>query len=102
NINLRSSLGEILGKIDVSKEENILRIEDACSKTIEENIKASVKKVQKENGIDIFGFGIVFHRKYPEQWQEIEDNWDEIFADADFEIEVETKIIRTGLINRPV
>lgn len=102
SIELKCALGEVIGKIDVSKEENLIRIADTCSKTIEENIEAAVKKVQKDYGIDIFGFGIVFHRKYPEQWEEIKDNWDEIFADADFEIEVESKIIRTGLINRPV
>lgn len=101
-INIRASLGELAGNIDVSKEGNLRRIEEACSKTIEENIKAAVKKVQKEHGIDIFGFGIVFHRKYPKQWKKIKENWDEAFVNADFQIEVDTNIIRTGLVNKPI
>lgn len=100
-INLRTSLGEFSGKIDLTKEETLKKIEEACSKTAEINIKSAVEKVQKEYGVDIFGFGIEFHRKYPKQWEKIKDNWDEIFAEADFEIEVKTHIIRTGLINNP-
>lgn len=99
-INLKTSLGELGGEIDISKDGNLAKIEEACSATVKENIKAAVKKVQNEYGIDIFGFGLIFHRKYPKQWEEIKDNWDEVFSDADFEIEVETHIIRTGLINK--
>lgn len=99
---VRAALGELLENTDISKEGNLKRIEDDCSKTVELNIKAAVQKVQKEFGIDIFGFGIVFHRKYPKQWKKIKDYWDEIFADAEYQIEVNTHIIRTGLINRPL
>lgn len=44
----------------------------------------------------------MFHRKYPEEWKRIKKDWDEIFSKADFEIEVNTDIIRTGLINTPI
>lgn len=101
-IKLRSSLGEIVGDIDISKEENIKEIEDACSKAIEVALKSAIKKLQKDFKLDIFGFGIVFHRKYPEQWKGIEKNWDEIFSQAEVQVVVETNIIRTGLINTPV
>ena len=101
-VKLRSSLGEVVGDIDISKEENIKAIEDACSKAIEVALKAAIKKLQRDFKLDIFGFGIVFHRKYPEQWKEIERNWDEIFSEAEVEVVVDTNIIRTGLINTPV
>ena len=101
-IKLRGAVGEVVGNIDISKEENLKELEKACSKAAEEGIKSAVTKVQKEFGLDIFGFGLVFHRKYPEEWKNIKENWDEIFSKADFEIEVETDIIRTGLINTPI
>jgi len=100
-INIRASLGEVIGDVNISTEEDLRRIEQACEKVVEENIKSTVKQIQKEFGVDIFGFGIVFHHKYPKQWKEIEKNWDEIFSDADYQIEVNVKIIRTGLINEP-
>ncbi|MBZ2175547.1 Ger(x)C family spore germination protein [Schnuerera sp. xch1] len=101
-VNIRGTLREVIGDIDVSKEENLKKMEEACSKTVEEGIKLAVEKVQKEYELDIFGFGLVFHRKYPEQWEKIKENWDQIFADADFQIDVKTHIIRTGLINKPL
>jgi spore germination protein KC len=101
-VKLRSSLSEVVGDIDISKEENIKEIEDACSKAIEVALKAAIKKLQNDLKLDIFGFGIIFHRKYPEQWKEMEKNWDEIFSEAKVEVVVETNIIRTGLINTPV
>lgn len=100
-INIRAALGELIAKTDVSNEEDIRRLEDACSKTVEVNIESAVKKVQQEYGTDIFGFGMAFHHKYPKQWEKIKENWDEIFKDAEFQIEVKTSIIRTGLINKP-
>lgn len=101
-VNLKASVGEVIGDIDIADEENIKKMEEACSKAIEEGISLAVKKVQEEYGSDIFGFGIEFHNKYPEKWREIKENWDEIFAQADFQIDVNTKIVRTGLINTPL
>lgn len=101
-IKLRSALGEVVGDIDISKEENIKKMEEACSKAIEEALKEAVRKGQEVHKLDIFGFGIVFHRKYPKLWKEIENNWDELFSEAEFQIEVDTSIIRTGLINTPI
>lgn len=101
-IKLRSTLGEVVGDIDISKEENIKKMEEACSKAIEEALKEAVRKGQEVHKLDIFGFGIVFHRKYPKLWKEIENNWDELFSEAEFQIEVDTSIIRTGLINTPI
>lgn len=101
-VKLRGNLSEIVGNIDVSKEENLKEMEKACSKAVEEGIKNAVVKVQEEFGLDLFGYGLVFHRKYPEEWKNIKDNWDEIFSEADVEVEVETHMIRAGLINTPV
>lgn len=101
-VKLKANIGEITGDIDISKEENIIKIEEACSKAIEEGVKRAVEKIQKEFKLDIFGFGAVFHRKYPKQWKDIKKDWDQLFSEADFEIEVETHIVRTGLISTPL
>ena len=77
-------------------------MEEACSNTVKEAIKHTVEKVQREIGLDIFGFGLIFQRKYPDEFKKIKDNWDEIFSHADYQIEVETNLIRTGLIDTPI
>ena len=101
-IKLIGSVGEISGNIDRSTKEGINALEEACSKQIKMGIGQALKKVQREFKSDVFGFGSVFHRKYPKEWKKINQHWDEIFAEADFQIEVKTKAIRTGLINAPI
>lgn len=101
-ITIKGFLGEVDGNIDISKYENLEKMAQSCSKTVKEGIESTVKKVQKEFGFDIFGFGYVFHKKHTEEWREIEGKWDDIFADADFQIEVTTNIISSGLLNKPL
>lgn len=101
-IKLRGSLEEMTGDIDITKQENIKLIEKFCSKEIKRGTSNIIIKAQKEFKSDIFGFGSVFHRKYPEEWKKIKDNWNQVFSEADFQVEVETNVIRTGLINTPI
>lgn len=101
-ITIRGSLREVEGNIDISTYENLGKMAQACSRSVKEGIEAAVKKVQKEFGFDIFGFGHVFHKKYTDEWRRIEGNWDQIFTDADFQIEVNTNIISSGLLNKPL
>lgn len=101
-IDLKASMGEIIGDVDISNVKDLKKMEEACSKAIEEGITLAVKRVQEEFKVDIFGFGVEFHKKYPDKWKEIRDDWDQIFSEAEFQINVNTKIIRTGLINTPL
>lgn len=101
-INLIGSVGEVAGNVDISTKEGINALENACSKQIKMGVEEAFKKVQREFQSDVFGFGSVFHRKYPKEWKKVNRQWDEIFAKADFQVEVKTKAIRTGLMNTPI
>ncbi len=101
-VSIRGYLGEVDGNIDITKYDNLGKMAQACSKAVEDGIISTVNKVQKEFGFDIFGFGHILHKKHTEEWRKIEGRWDEIFADADFQIEVVTNIISSGLLNRPL
>lgn len=102
DIRLRGSLEEFVGNMDISNERNMKEIEKACSQEIKNKLEDTLLKVQKEFETDIFGFGSVFHRKHPEEWHEIKDNWNEIFSKSDIKVEAKTNVIRTGLINVPI
>ncbi len=101
-ITISGYLGEIDGDMDVSNYESLEKMAQACSQTVKEGIEMTVKKVQKEFGFDIFGFGHVLHKKHTEEWRKIEGKWDDLFAEADFQIEVVTNIISSGLLNKPL
>lgn len=82
---------------DLTKPENIKRIEKRVAEVIKREINMAVKKAQEFN-TDIFGFGEAVHRKYPSEWKELENKWDEIFPHLEVTVKVDAKIRRTGLI----
>ncbi len=77
-------------------------LEQGASQSIKQEVEHTLLKVQQEYKSDIFGFGQVVHRKYPRQWKEMQDNWDELFSQAAIEVDVETKITKTGKSLYPV
>ncbi|MFM1651899.1 Ger(x)C family spore germination protein [Brevibacillus sp. B_LB10_24] len=72
------------------------------AKHMEEDIKNRVKmvlaQVQKKMKADIFGFGEAFHRKYPKEWDEVKDRWDEVFPKVKVNIRVKVWVRRPGLV----
>lgn len=101
-VNITGMLGEESAKIDIKEPKVIEKIEKANSKEVKKEIEGAIRKVQEEYETDIFGFGEVVHRKNPEEWKKIKDNWNEVFSRAEVKVEVETKITRAGLTNTPV
>lgn len=47
---------------------------------IEQKSRATLEKTQQVYGVDVFGFGDAWHRKYPREWQALKDRWDEEFT----------------------
>lgn len=86
------------GNIDLNSKENLENLGDLQSEAIKEEIEACVNKVQKEYKTDIFGFGEKIHRKYPQEWKTLEKNWEDVFPDLTFMVDVKVKIRQTGLI----
>ncbi|MCL5289823.1 MAG: Ger(x)C family spore germination C-terminal domain-containing protein, partial [Firmicutes bacterium] len=60
----------------------------------------ALKKAQRVYGVDIFGFGDAFHRKYKKDWRELKDRWDEEFARAEVNIAVEAHVREIGLLTK--
>lgn len=77
-------------------------IEDACSEKVKEYISNTIEKAQKEFQADSFGIDALFHRQYPEEWKTISKNWDSIFPEINYNVSVETYILRTGIIDVPI
>jgi spore germination protein KC len=100
-VNIKGGLAEETGDVEISNREVIEAVEEACSEEIKKQIESVLKKAQKEFKQDTFSIGTLFHRKYPEEWRRISDNWNNIFSEMDYTINVETKIIRIGLVNTP-
>jgi spore germination protein KC len=100
-VDIKGMLGEETADIDTAEEEIISVLNKSCSNKVKKGIETTIEKIQHEYRVDIFGFGSLFHRKYPKDWAKVKNNWNEIFSKAEVQVEVEADIVRTGLINTP-
>lgn len=86
--------------VDITKPGVLEELEERKKAAIEDEIMAAVFKAQELNA-DVFGFGEAVRRKYPKQWKQLEDKWDEIFPTLEVNMLVDAKIRRTGKITKP-
>ncbi|HZJ58169.1 MAG TPA: Ger(x)C family spore germination protein [Clostridia bacterium] len=74
----------------------IEKCEKEFSRVIEEQCKKTIKKMQREYNVDVFQFNKILRTQKPAYWEEIKENWDEIFPNARINLKVETRIKVTG------
>lgn len=86
---------------DLAKPEQIKALEKEIAGEIKKRAVVALEKAQGEYGVDIFGFGDVFHRRYKKEWRELKDRWDEEFALARVNIAVEAHVREIGLLTKP-
>lgn len=100
DISVEAIIGERQGPGDLSDTEFVDKIREELDNYIEEDIKSAIKKA-REYRVDIFSFGQMVYRKYPDYWMRIENSWDEIFCTIPIDIKVKSKIKRSGIIENP-
>ncbi|PAE34854.1 Ger(x)C family spore germination protein [Bacillus sp. 7884-1] len=86
-------------KIQLSDSAILKKIEKESSKNTKKSIEKLIAKTQKSNS-DIFGFGEHFRAKLPKYWNEnvkTKEEWDEIYKNITFDIEVDSHIHRVGM-----
>ncbi len=74
-------------------------LKNRLAAAVRNDMKLAIDKARSLNS-DIFGFGNAFYRLKYKEWKKYEDKWDEIFASLPVEINVETNIFRTGMVNK--
>lgn len=72
-------------------------IEDITSKTVKEEMDSMIKKIQNEFGADVIGIGDFLDKYHHEEWEKLEENWDDVFPNINIEIKTSVKIRRIGL-----
>lgn len=90
NVLLRGSIGEETKGLNLIELRVKDAIEEACSNKVKEYISTTMNKAQKEFKIGTFGIDALFHRKYPEEWEKISDEWENIFSEIIYDVNVET------------
>lgn len=84
-----------ISKVDVNDD-----YEQRVEKHIRNEITSTIKKVQEEYGVDIYGFGEALSRDNPKKYKKVEDSWNEEFSKADVDVTVDIDLLRTGIRNK--
>ncbi|MCT4509835.1 MAG: Ger(x)C family spore germination protein [Tepidibacter sp.] len=95
-------IGEILGEEDLISEPGRNKLKTQAEEVVKKEVLKTIKKVQKEYGSDIFGFGNTIYRKKPNEWKIIKDDWDNIFPNVRVDMNVEVNIKGSALTSKPI
>ncbi|EEG78077.1 Ger(x)C family spore germination protein [Dethiobacter alkaliphilus] len=80
---------------DLSKPEEIEKLNDALAGVIKEEMEKTLRRLQ-ELQTDVMGLGMRLNRRHPQVYREVADRWPEEFSKVNVDIHVEANIRRTG------
>lgn len=90
------TIGELNTNIDLISQSGIEQLRNAAQKSLEKDILNIIEKIQKDFGLDIFGFGNAVKEQMPDLWKDIQYEWDEIFKDLVVEVDSDIHIKNSG------
>lgn len=73
------------------------QVQNQISERIKQEITHFLNQSKKYNA-DIAGIGVEIYRQHPDWWESLQDNWDDLYSQLSIEVNVDTKIRRTGII----
>jgi spore germination protein KC len=101
DVDLTVGLGDQSGSLNLAAPENTAAMLSAAEAAVKGEIQGAVE-ASKEFNADVFGFGEYLNRKYPDQWKELESEWDKLYKNVTVNITVEAKADGSGRITRPL
>ena len=81
-----------LGDVDT-----ITLVEERANALIKGEAENALVKAQELN-VDVFGFGREIHRRNPQIWTRIKEQWVQLFPWLNVQIEVNTRIQNSGMV----
>lgn len=88
------------GKLDSA--DSIHKLQEILKEEIKKEITMAVEKTRKEYGSDIFGFCSYVRKHRPQYWKTVRNDWLDIFSELPVVIQVDTKVMRTGVVKSPI
>lgn len=92
------NVGEVECKMDLTKPETIAELEKIEKQRASKMFEQSIRQVQEDYEVDIFGFGEAIHRSDPKAWKKLKKDWDKEFEDMTVNIKVDVKIRGIGTV----
>ncbi|WP_066059069.1 Ger(x)C family spore germination protein [Robertmurraya korlensis] len=82
----------------IDDQKQVAELEKAIEKELKKEIDTTVDKLQKEYKTDVIELGKVFQNEYPGYWNQISDNWAEVFPTVDIKAFVNVEITDSVLL----
>lgn len=98
DIKINVNIQELKSQVGITQLQERNELEEAIARALEERIAAYFDHIQKDVGVDIFGFGNKIYQKNPELWRSIEGDWDTWFQNASLDVKAQAKIQKAGVL----
>jgi len=72
------------------------KCEKEFTKVVREQCNRTIKKMQEEYKADVFQLNKILRTSKPAYWEEIKEDWDEIYPDVKINLDVEVKLKQLG------
>ncbi len=95
NIDSAVDIEELNGFGDLKLEDVYTLLIQEATKKIEQRVYTTFDKTKLLN-TDIYGFGGAFHIKYPKLWNNIQQQWNELYPQMQLVLSVNVKLTGTG------
>lgn len=102
SLNIEVNVGELECSMDLTQEHTLQQIELTLEESFKKVVEDTIAEMQTKYQIDIFGFGQAIHRANPSYWLEHKEEWSELFAKLDVQVDMDFHVRAIGGFNRSV
>ncbi|NLM34908.1 MAG: Ger(x)C family spore germination protein [Clostridiales bacterium] len=96
NIDIEGRIKEYKVDRELFYDDTIEEIEKYFSNSLSEEGQKIARRVQREYGVDIFGFREQITKFMPSTWEKVKGDWEKAFKDAEIDVNVDVKARRIG------
>ncbi len=99
--NASITVSELSGFGNIPQEQLIPVLKQMAQDEIKKKITDTLNTVCKMEA-DIYGFGKLVHSQYPKQWKKMKPQWNTLFSNIDFNVEVNVRLPSVGKTLQPL
>lgn len=97
DINLEGSAKSFTVDKKLLSSQNLEEYEKNFDKTLSMECNKILKVIQEKYNIEPFAIKEYLEKYHPYKWRKVGDNWEEIYKNAEFNVNIKTKIRRIGI-----
>ncbi|MBS7020266.1 MAG: Ger(x)C family spore germination protein [Firmicutes bacterium] len=102
-LSAKGSINEFNADVDLNNPEEIDKLKKLSEKQLKQDIIDSLEKTQQKYHSDIYGFGAILYRKYPDYYKKNEKRWDEeIYPHLDVKVKVSLDLETKGSLEQTI